>query len=230
MKPYVVCHMMPSVDGRIVLDHWPRGVASAALYDATAEKLNTQAWVCGTVTMQEFASGRSRHTGRRSSTPKTDFVVDDGSKSFAVAIDASGRLSWKSNDVNGDRLVVVLSERATSAHLDTLRAKGISYLFAGKRELDLGLALEKLRQHFGIRRICIQGGGKINGAFLNEGLIDELSLVVVPVVDGEMQTPTAFDVLGRAKHSPAKLRLLGVETLDRGAVWLRYRVLRSTKR
>jgi 2,5-diamino-6-(ribosylamino)-4(3H)-pyrimidinone 5'-phosphate reductase len=41
MKPYVVCHMMPSVDGRIVLDHWPRGVASAALYDSTAEKLNT---------------------------------------------------------------------------------------------------------------------------------------------------------------------------------------------
>jgi hypothetical protein len=26
MKPSVVCHLMPSVDGRIVLDPWPRGV------------------------------------------------------------------------------------------------------------------------------------------------------------------------------------------------------------
>lgn len=230
MKPYVVCHMMPSVDGRIVLDHWPRGVASAALYDTTAEKLNTQAWVCGTVTMQEFASGRFRSTGKRSSTPKTDYVVDDGSKSFAVAIDASGRLAWKSNDLDGDRLVVVLTERATSAYLDALRARGISYLFAGKRDVDLGLALEKLRQHFGVRRVSIQGGGKINGAFLKAGLIDEISLVFVPVVDGAMETPTAFDVVGRAQHSPARLRLLGVEQLDKGVVWLRYRVVRSGKR
>ena len=230
MKPYVICHMLPSVDGRIVLDNWPRGVASPALYDATADKLKTQAWVCGTVTMQEFASGRSRATGRRSSTPKTDFIVEDGSKSFAVAIDASGRLSWKSNDINGDRLIVVLTERATSAHLDTLRAKGISYLFAGKREVDLALVLEKLRERFGIRRVSIQGGGKINGAFLNAGLIDEVSLVIAPVVDGEMDTPTAFDVVGRSVHSPARLRLLSVERLDGGVVWLRYRVVRSSRR
>jgi len=135
-------------------------------------------------------------------------------------------LVWKSNDIDGDRLIVVLSERATSAYLDALRARGISYLFAGKRELDLGLALEKLRAQFGIRRICIQGGGKINGAFLNAGLIDELSLTFVPVVDGAMQTPTAFDVVGRAQHSPARLRLLSVEKLGGGAVWLRYRVVK----
>jgi 2,5-diamino-6-(ribosylamino)-4(3H)-pyrimidinone 5'-phosphate reductase len=229
MKPHVICHMMPSVDGRIVLDDWPPGVASAGLYDKTADQLKTQAWVCGTVTMEEFSGpGRFRPSRKRSSTPKTDFVIEDGSKSFAVAIDASGRLNWKSNDVNGDRLIVVLTERATGAYLDSLRARGISYLFAGKREVDFALALEKLREHFGIRRVSLQGGGKINGAFLDAGLIDEISLVLVPVVDGTMQTPTVFDVMGRRrKHSPANLRLTSVRKLERGVVWLRYRVIRS---
>jgi 2,5-diamino-6-(ribosylamino)-4(3H)-pyrimidinone 5'-phosphate reductase len=230
VKPYVICHMMPSVDGRIVLDDWPRSVASAALYDKTADQLKTQAWVCGTVTMEEFSGPgrfRSPGKGKRSNTPKTDWIVEDGSKSFAVAIDASGRLNWKSNDVNGDRLIVVLTERATSAYLDFLRARGISYLFAGKQEVDFAQALEKLREHFGIRRVSIQGGGKINGAFLNAGLIDELSLVFAPVVDGTMETPTVFDVVGRRKHGPANLRLTGVRKLERGVVWLRYRVIRS---
>jgi riboflavin biosynthesis pyrimidine reductase len=229
VKPYVICHMMPSVDGRIVLDDWPRSVASAALYDKTADQLKTQAWVCGTVTMEEFSGpGRFRpSSGKRSNTPKTDWIVEDGSKSFAVAIDASGRLNWRSNDVNGDRLIVVLTERATSAYLDFLRGKGISYLFAGKQDVDFAQALEKLRAHFGIRRVSIQGGGKINGAFLNAGLIDEVSLAFVPVVDGTMGTPTVFDVVGRSKHAPSNLRLASVKRLAKGVVWLRYRVVRA---
>ena len=225
MKPYVICHMMPSVDGRIVIDEWPRGVATPGLYDKTADQLKTQAWVCGTVTMQEF-SGPGRFRGsKRSRTPKTDWVVEDGAKSYAVAIDASGRLNWRSNDINGDRLIVVLTERATSAYLDFLRERNISYLFAGKQDVDFALALEKLRAKFGIRRVSIQGGGKINGAFLNAGLIDELSLVIAPVVDGTMEVPTVFDVVGRRKQGPANLRLTSVRQLPRGVVWLRYRVL-----
>lgn len=228
MKPYVICHMMPSIDGRIVLDGWPKGVASAGLYDKTADQLKTQAWLCGRVTMQEFAGpGQFKPKGKRSSTPKSDFVIRDGARSFAIAVDPSGKLNWESNDIDGDRLISILTERATSAYLDFLRSKGISYIFAGKTELDFSLAFEKLRDLFGIRRLSIQGGGTVNGSILREGLIDEISVVYVPVVDGRVDKPSVYDVKASPRHNPAKLKLTSMKRLANGAVWLRYRVVKG---
>ncbi len=57
-KPYVICHMLGSVDGRIKQDIW--GFENASQYfEETAEKIETDAWLVGRVTMQEFSSKRS---------------------------------------------------------------------------------------------------------------------------------------------------------------------------
>ena len=51
MRPYIICHMLSSVDGKIdgaALD----AVAGDSEYEATAAKLNGDAWICGRTTMQ----------------------------------------------------------------------------------------------------------------------------------------------------------------------------------
>jgi len=55
--------------------------------------------------------------------------------------------------------------------------------------VDLAQAVSLLGQHFGIRRLLLEGGGHINGAFLEAGLVDELSLLVVPGIDGRHDIP-----------------------------------------
>ena len=100
---------------------------------------------------------------------------------------------------------------------------GISYIFGGEKELDLKGVLEKLRKRFGIRRLLLEGGGGINGSMLRAGLIDELSILVVPVADGSTGTPTLFDV-GASPASAAKLTLMSAKKLKGSVVWLRYRV------
>ena len=52
----------------------------------------------------------------------------------------------------------MLTERVSDAHLAGLRQDGVSYFFAGERELDLGLALEILNRELGLERL-LEGGG-----------------------------------------------------------------------
>ena len=102
-------------------------------------------------------------------------------ESFAFAIDPSGRLAWESNDIDGDHVVAILSERVSDEYLAFLRERGVSYLLAGARDVDLPLALDRIGERFGVRTLMLEGGGRINGGLLNAGLVDEVSLLVVPV-------------------------------------------------
>ena len=103
----------------------------------------------------------------------------------------------------------------------------VSYIFAGTRELDLGLALEILNRELGIERLLLEGGGGSNGAFLRAGLIDEISLAICPAVDGAKGAPSIFDSSDRDAGVPApvtSMTLASSEVLEGGAVWLRYRL------
>jgi riboflavin biosynthesis pyrimidine reductase len=45
----------------------------------------------------------------------------------------------------------------------------VSYIFAGKSDLDLALALDILNRELGVTRLLLEGGGGANGAFLRAG-------------------------------------------------------------
>jgi riboflavin biosynthesis pyrimidine reductase len=166
-------------------------------------------------------SGRTR-------IPRSDFVARSDAPSYAVAIDPGGKLRWESASIDDDHVVTVLTGRVPGRYLELLRSRGVSYLFGGKRRIDVPRVLRKLRAHFGIRKLLLEGGGKINGSFLAAGLIDELSLLVAPVADGSVGTPTLFDA--REGPGPARrLQLLSVERRRGDLLWIRYRVRRRRR-
>jgi riboflavin biosynthesis pyrimidine reductase len=226
-RPRVICHMMASVDGRILTDGWPLSDEGRRQYEQVHESYAPDAWICGRVTMeQHFAQGlRSdaeiarEHDGA----PREDFRAPGGHDSFAFAVDASGRLAWETNDIDGDHVVTILSERVSDQYLAFLRGRGVSYLLAGARDVDLPLALEKIRDGYGVRTLMLEGGGRINGGMLRAGLIDEVSVLISPVVDGRMGAPALFDV--DADYDGAyRLALESVERRADDVLWLRYRV------
>src|SRR5688572_9532603 len=228
-RPRVICHMAASLDGRIVVDGWPDAAAAEVRshYEQIHASYEADGWICGRITMEPFAGGlrpdaevAREHTGA----PREDFVAPGAHESFAFAIDASGRLAWESSDIDGDHVVAICSERVSDEYLAFLRERGVSYLLAGAREVDLALALEKIGARFAVRTLMLEGGGKINGAFLRAGLIDEVSLLVAPVADGRIDTPTVFDVLGD-DVAPRRVALEEVERRADDVLWLRYRIL-----
>jgi 2,5-diamino-6-(ribosylamino)-4(3H)-pyrimidinone 5'-phosphate reductase len=226
-RPRVICHMMASVDGRILVDGWPLPPAVRREYELVHASYDADGWICGRVTMEPFARRvrpeaevEREHNG---AAPRGDFRAPGAYDSFAFAIDPSGRLAWESRDIDGDHVVAILSERVSDEYLAFLRERGVSYLLAGARDLDLPLALDKIGERFAVRTLMLEGGGRINGGMLRDGLIDEVSLLVVPVADGRIGTPTLFDV-DFGDVTPRRLTLEAVERRADDVLWLRYRV------
>ena len=224
-RPRVICHMFPSVDGRIVIRDWKVGNATRE-YERTAATFGADAWIIGRISMEPYA-GKARVPARKSRQPiaREDFVAPHDAESYAIAIDPSGRLRWERGDIDGEHVIAILTESVSDDYLAFLRSKGISYLFGGKSRIDLAKVLGKLRARFGIRTLLLEGGGKINGSFLAADLIDELSILVGPVADGSVGTPSLFDV-GNRRAPARRLKLISIEKRPGDIVWLRYRVRR----
>ena len=225
MKPYVICHMLASVDGRIVTSGWNLSPEGRTEYERTAASYHADAWMCGRVTMAAFAKGTASDVLPVSSAPpKKDFVAPHQGSTYAIAVDSRGKLYWQANSIDGDHVIAILSEQVSPEYLAFLQAQRVSFLFAGTRAIDLSTALTKLATTFHIKTLLLEGGGKINGAMLQAGLIDELSLLIAPIADGTNGTPTLFDTLntGTSPHAAVRLTLHAVEQRTDGILWVRY--------
>jgi len=228
MKPYVICHMFGSVDGRIIQTIW--GLKDHHKYfEEPASKIKADAWLVGRTTMQEFSSKKT-WTLRPSKNriPKKDFVAIQPVKKYAVVIDPSGKCFWDKNMVSTEHVIEVLTEKVKSEYLEHLQSKNVSYIFGGKTTLDLELVLQKLNKLFGIKRVRIDGGGHVNGSFLKAGLIDEFSLVLAPIADGTMGTPTVFEAeKGYGKRLATQFKLKSVKRIYKDFLWIRYQTVKG---
>lgn len=227
MKPYVICHMASSVDGRILPSRWRPHGPEGDLFERLHEQLGGQAWLVGRITGQEFAKAETYPTATQEAFPREPWFARRNASAYGVVLDAQGKIAWGRSDIGGDPIVVVLTEQVSDAHLAGLRSDGASYIFAGKESLDLRRALEILNQELGVERLLLEGGGVANGAFLRAGLVDEISLIIWPAIDGAAGAPSVFDsTLADADHlAPVRaMELLSSTQMADGAVWLRYRV------
>lgn len=227
VRPHIICHMLSSVDGRIECSALAK-VEGEDDYDIAVKKLAGDAWLCGRVTMQmhfaekePFAPLSNRPAGPRPvhAARKAD--------SYAVAIDTAGKLRWPADNIDGAHLICIVSESVSEEYLDLLRDKGISCIVAGSPKIDLVQAMGSLGKYFGVRRLLLEGGGHINGAFLDAGLVDEVSLLLAPGIDGRQGVPAVFDGISPGKSTAVPLKLKSVEQFASGTLWIRYDVDRS---
>jgi 2,5-diamino-6-(ribosylamino)-4(3H)-pyrimidinone 5'-phosphate reductase len=227
MKPHIICHMLSSVDGRIDGDS-VEAVTEEGEYEATGAQLKGDAWLCGRTTMQQhFAEEAPFVSASHTPAGPQPVFVARRADSYAVAVDTLGKLRWSSGDLRGDHLICVVSERAPEDYLTLLREKGVSYVVAGQPKVDLAQAVNDLGEHFGIRTLLLEGGGNINGAFLQAGLVDEVSLLLVPGIDGRRDIPAVFDGMSLSHNTAVPLKLKSVEQRANDALWIRYEVVRS---
>jgi riboflavin biosynthesis pyrimidine reductase len=230
MKPHVICHMLISLDGRIHPSRWTqspdgdRKVWSSA-YERVHETLAGDAWLVGRVTMAEmskadahppegpFAVARPHHFARRDA------------DTYAIAFDRSGKLHFGKPDVGGDHVVVLLGPGVPDSHLAELTKDGVSYVVAADEAMDARPLLELLGRELGIERLLVEGGGNVNGSLMEAGVVDEISILLAPAVDGAVGITGVFEVPdARGLAGKARLRLTSNETLEHGLVHLRYAV------
>ena len=227
-RPYVICHMTISLDGKVTGEHLVCSNHSPAseVYYEINRNYKADAYACGRVTMEgSFTGGWYPDLSEfEPAYSPMDYLVEEVTGFYAVAFDPHGRLGWKSNriiDVDEDpgydkaQIIEVLTHNIDLRYLTYLQSMGIPYIFAGDTEIDMEEALFKLRSYFGIKTLLLEGGSILNGAFQRAEVIDELSMVVDPVIGGE----------GKSLCMDSKVeeyRLVDVKNHD-GILWLNYK-------
>ena len=177
----------------------------------------------GRVTMQmHYASAEPYEAQNSQPIGEECLNIAIHTKGYIIAIDTMGKLKWPHNQFDGMPLLVITSEDCPKEYLDTLSRQYISWIATGKGSIDLKRAMEILRAEFGIERLSVTGGGNINAAFLKESLLDEVSMMWCPGIDGRGGMTAAFDGLPK-DFPPTKLKLMSVEKLGE-TIWARYKL------
>ena len=224
-KPYILCHMMTSVDGRIdcaMTEHLP-GVQE---YYDTLDALNAPTRVSGRVTAQlEMAQPGVFHSEAVTPLGKEAFSKAADADGYEVVVDTRGTLLWENT---GDErpLLILTSEQVSREYLAYLDSRHISWIACGQNGIDLPRACAILFDEFGVERMAVVGGGHINAGFLAAGLLDEVSLLIGSGIDGRGGMSAVFDGLPMDR-GVTPLHLTSVRPYDSGAVWLRYEVKHS---
>lgn len=205
MRPRIICHMLSSVDGRIDGASL-ESVTPSGEYETTGAELTGDAWICGRTTMQQhFADAGTFVPTSKKAAGLQPVYVARRAKSYAVSVNTTGKLICSSGDLDGDHLICAVTEQAPEGYMQMLRDRSISYIVSGSTVVDLVRAVELLGEHFGIRTLLLEGGGHINCGFLEAGLVDELSLLIVPGIDGRHGIPSVFDGLGASRKRAVSL-------------------------
>jgi riboflavin biosynthesis pyrimidine reductase len=236
MRPHIICHMGTSIDGRLHPSRFTspaKGISRDVLrghYERAHDQFGADGWIVGRRTMSEMAKGAERTHADAPKVARTAHIAARSGRKLAIGIDASGRVHYGKDNIGGDHVVAVLGEEVSDAYLTELREDGVSYIFAGTKGDDLPRAMEEIASLLGVRTLLLEGGGRINGAFLKHKLIDEFSTLIHPAIDGLAGVQSIVDYDGPEGDRPGagqSLRLTHCETLEGGMVWLRHAVERA---
>lgn len=229
-RPYVICHMMSTIDGKIasgtgvdILEDY------FSLYTQTEDKLECKNWLIGRVTMEMFAdSVDTPLPALNQEVNDKDYLVPNTSQPFMFAVDSKGKLRWKDNSIKLSNvteklhLVVIITKETSKEYIAYLQDKQISYIFGGDKEIDFTKTLEKISERFGVEKLLLEGGGILNGSLMVDNLVDEISLLVTPKVLNKSNAPSVFerqtDEIVTKDYS-----LIEVTKTDKDCVWLRYK-------
>lgn len=215
--------MVASIDGRIDCSMVDK--ISGEEYYTALEQLDCPSLLEGRVTMEHYNAAKEPFVPTEyEPVGQPSVYIAEESDAYMVSVDTLGHLRWNSNSIDDVPLVCIVSERVSKEYLEMLRKQGISWIAVGNENIDLDTAMNMLYEQFHVKRLALLGGGHINGGFLQAGLIDEVSLLVAPGIDGRKNGTAVFDGIVGMENLPIHLHLTGLERLGNDVIWLRYRL------
>ena len=193
----VICHMMTTIDGKVVFDEYENEDFQTAGNEYDRILFSTgQAYGCGRATFQtDHVVDLSPFKG--ASVTYTDKIIFPKDGQFlCVAFDRFGKLRYKDNIMrysgHNSLILEVLTEQVPPEVLAYYDSLSIPYIFCGSTEFDPLLFLQKIKKLYHIDTFMLCGGPEINAVFLRADLVDEISIVIGPAVEGSRMALTPF--------------------------------------
>lgn len=210
-RPYVILNAAMTLDGKIATRTGDSRISSTAdLKRLHRMRSQVDAVMIGVGTqLRDNPRLTVRHTS--------------GKNPIRIVVDSRARTPMKSRVFSGGDPIVAVSKSAPAFRIRRLEQEGANVIQCGKTRVDLRILLRRLWA-MGIKRLLLEGGGKLNWSMLNARLVDEIRVTLAPLVVGGKRATTLADGVGVARMSRAiKLRLQGVTRHD-GELLLNYEV------
>lgn len=183
-------------------------------YYNLVEELSADLTLCGSTTILQ--SGMEEDQDDTFTVP--DEIPGDNQTAVAI-IDSRARIKcWKAIIEAGywNKFYCLVSEKTSERYIIKLEEMGVQVIVCGKEKVDLSLAIETLEKEFGYNVCRLDCGCTLNGLMLDLGLVDEVSLLVYPVISDGMGDRFALT------NKMQSFKLKEGRPLKNGQVWLRY--------
>lgn len=223
MKPKIIIHNAVSVDGSIT--GFPVDLEK---YYAVAGRYSPDALLVGSATAKR---GVEIYTDGVPEEQESDFIkpriTDEDTRPYWVIPDSKGALQgmlhvYRRFEHCKD-VIVLLTEKTDEAYVKYLLERNYEIIIAGYEEIDMEKALETLSGKYSCSVVLTDSGGKLNSLLLQEGLVDEVSLIISPyLVDGSH--PKLFRDLDVGDRI-IRLELEKAEENEKQQVLLLYKVI-----
>lgn len=241
-RPRVTLHIFTSLDGKITgqFGKAPEAKGASKLFESIGfnnqsnNSLHFDGWIYGRITAQEgFGQNKKPDLSDHTPVAAGDYIINQGQKLYYASVDRSGKIGWEKNTCSyaGQTAYVIeiLTDKASDEYKNFLKKRKIPYLICGKDEINFELMLHKLSTIYHRKNLMLGGGGILNWSLIDQGLVDEISLVVAPSFDGDPTTAQVFNSKYTKDPHAVGLKLKKCVIGSGGSLWLRYTIA-SNKR
>jgi 2,5-diamino-6-(ribosylamino)-4(3H)-pyrimidinone 5'-phosphate reductase len=152
-----------------------------------------------------------------------DFLspIRDPSLPWWVIVDSGGKLSGILHSCRRFQycrdIILLISETTPQEYIIHLKERNYKYLIEGKEKVDLKRAVVGLNEEFGINKILTDTGKVLGNILINLGIVNEISILVHPLIVGEKCYPMFSEVT-----TILNLKLKKTEQFENGCVWMVY--------
>jgi 2,5-diamino-6-(ribosylamino)-4(3H)-pyrimidinone 5'-phosphate reductase len=220
MSPRVIMFNTVSIDGSIRDFELDLG-----LHYEVADKFKADAHLIGSETAK---TGVELFTDSIPAEEPSDFVKPmikaSETRPFWVLTDSKGKLKgllhvYRRSCYCKD-VIVVVSNKTTEDYINYLKERNYNIIVAGEEVIDYRAALDKLAMYYNVKNVLTDSGGGLTSSLIKEGLVDEVILLISPLIVGKNATS-----LFRYLESKVNLELIRSERIRGNHMLIVYRVL-----
>lgn len=136
-------------------------------------------------------------------------------KLFRVILDGKLRTSPSSKVYRDDNVFVAHTDLAPKKDIEKFKSAQVKIGNFGKEKINLEKLLKYLYSEFGIMSVFVEGGGEVNGSFVDVKLVDYVYFYIAPEIIGGRNSISVVEGNGvKSVKDDLKIKKLSVKKLD----------------
>ncbi|NTV83300.1 MAG: RibD family protein [Bacteroidales bacterium] len=223
MFPKIITHNAISLDGSI-----SGFIIDLESYYAVAGRLHPDAMLVGSSTAK---SGIEMYSDSIPDERPVDFVkpriTAEDKRPYWVIPDSNGLLQGRLHIFRQFEhckdVIILLSEKSPESYVKYLMERNYDVIISGHEDVELKKSLEILANKYDCKIVMTDSGGNLNKALLEEGLVDEISLILNPTLVDHHHLKLFRNL--NLSSKPIQLELINAEKMD-NQLLVHYKVVR----